>query len=103
MRRRADAGVAVDHLVPVPAQISTSLRKAGDFRGPAVPSSSWWRFSPHCFDLRLPLSWPRLAGNRANRPATSGDRPAATASRLASAFIPRPAVVGVALPDLAAS
>src|SRR6266481_4331964 len=56
-----------------------------------------------CFDLRLPLSWPRLAGNRANRPATSGDRPAATASRSASAFIPRPAVVGVALPDLAAS
>src|SRR5262245_2132150 len=55
------------------------------------------------FDLRLPLSWPRLAGNRANRPATSGDRPAATASRSTSAFIPRPPAVGVALPDLAAS
>src|SRR5258708_23513295 len=32
----------------------------------------------------------------------SGDRPAATASGSASAFIPRPAPVGVALPDLAA-
>ena len=54
-----------------------------------------------CFDRRVPLSW--LAGNRANRPAASGDRPAAEASWSASAFIPRSAAVGVALPDLAAS
>jgi hypothetical protein len=52
------------------------------------------------FDLRIPCSPPRLAG--AYRPATSGDCPAATASRSAAAFIPRPAPVGVALPDLAA-
>ena len=40
---------------PVPAQISTRLRKAGDFRGPVVPSRLWWRFLRRCFDLRLPL------------------------------------------------
>jgi hypothetical protein len=26
-------------------KISTGLREAGDFREPAVPSRSWWRFS----------------------------------------------------------
>ena len=29
------------YIVPVLAQISTRLRKTGDFRGPAVPSRSW--------------------------------------------------------------
>ena len=33
----------------VPAQISTSLRNAGDFRRLVVPSPSWWRFSPPWF------------------------------------------------------
>jgi hypothetical protein len=44
-------------------QISTSLTKAGDFRGPALPSPSWWRFSPPWF-----RSWPSAfaAGPRWN-------------------------------------
>jgi hypothetical protein len=44
------------------AQISTGLRKAGDFRGPAVPSRHGDDSLRHCFDLRLPFSQPRLAG-----------------------------------------
>ena len=87
---------------PVLAQISTSLRIAGDFFGPAVPSSHGGDSLRPCFHLRLPCSQPRLAGTRANRPATSGDRPAAAASRSAAAFITRPAPVDLALPDLAA-
>jgi hypothetical protein len=87
---------------PVLAQISTSLRIAGDFFGPAVPSSHGGDSLRPCFHLRLPCSQPRLAGTRANRPATSGNRPAAAASRSAAAFITRPAPVDLALPDLAA-
>src|SRR5262245_16386582 len=30
-------------MIPVLAQISTRLRKAGDLRGLALPSPSWWR------------------------------------------------------------
>jgi hypothetical protein len=37
------------HHAAVLAQISTRLRKAGDFRGRVVPSRLWWRFSPPLF------------------------------------------------------
>jgi ATP-dependent Lon protease len=42
------ADTIASHLA-VLAQISTRLRKAGDFRGPVVPSRLWWRLSPPLF------------------------------------------------------
>jgi hypothetical protein len=48
--------------IPVPAQISTRVRKAGDFCGPAVPSRYGVDSLRPYFDLRLPFSQPRLAG-----------------------------------------
>ena len=46
----ARLAAAIEHVaITVLAQISTRLRKAGDFRGPVVPSRLWWRFSPPLF------------------------------------------------------
>jgi hypothetical protein len=55
------AAVMTMDIMGVLAQISTSLTKTGDFRGPALPSSSWWRFSPPWF-----RSWPFRFRSRAS-------------------------------------
>jgi hypothetical protein len=47
--------------LPVLAQISTRLGMAGDFRGPALPSRHGVDSLRCGFDLRLPVSQPRLA------------------------------------------
>src|SRR5882757_4701361 len=83
-------------------KISTRLRRTGDFRGLAIPSRSWRRFSAPLFRSSNSVFAAVPRWNLSLCPATSGDRPATTASRSAAAFIPRPAPVGVALPDLAA-
>jgi hypothetical protein len=75
------------------------LLKGPDAHSDDADHDSLCRYFDHC----LAFSQSRRTGAQAYCPATSVGRSAPTASRSASTFVLGSAVVGVALPDLAAS
>ena len=78
-------------------EVDDRLVDRGRPGGEAVTVTIWGRFSPPLFRSSNSVFAAAPPWNLSLLPATSGDRPAATASRSASAFIPRPAPLGVAL------